>query len=354
MASTGADFTPFDIDLVSENACRPTVGMRRFMSAADVGDEERGEDPTVRELEALVAELTGKAAAVFMPSGTMCNVIAFFVWCAPGDTMLLHEDTHPVYSKYAGPHIHNRLDLCKLAGERGVLTSAAIDRGLVGIAQAGGTARLLSLENTHNRSGGSIWSVAQTEEACDAAHAHGLSTHLDGARLLNAVAASGVSTVKYCAPFDSAWIDLSKGLGCPMGAVMAGDARFVAEARNAKYLFGGVTHKAGMMAAAGIYALQHHVERLAEDHERASELAAGLACISGVELAQESVDTNLVYLDIEVTGLTAEQLLVRLAVAGVRMKQIDETKLRAVTHLDITSAQVGAVVAAVEAAVAAV
>ena len=138
-----------------------------------------------------------------------------------------------------------------------------------------------------------------------------------------------------------------------MGAVMAGDARFVAEARNAKYLFGGVTHKAGMMAAAGIYALQHHVERLVEDHERASELAAGLACISGVELAQESVDTNLVYLDIEATGLTAEQLLARLAVAGVRMKQIDETKLRAVTHLDITSAQVGAVVAAVEAAVAA-
>ncbi len=352
MTSAASRFTPFEIDLVSDNASRPTAGMRRFMCAADVGDEERGEDPTVRELEELVADLTGKAAAVFMPSGTMCNVIAFFVWCAPGDAMLLHEDTHPVYSKYAGPHIHNRLELHKLAGERGVLTGETIERALRRIASVDGAARLLTLENTHNRSGGSVWPLVQLEEACRTARAHGLATHLDGARLLNAVAASGVSAAEYCAPYDSAWIDLSKGLGCPMGAVMAGDEQFVAETREAKYLFGGVTHKAGMMAAAGIYALRHHLERLVEDHERATALANGLAGISGVELAQESVDTNLVYFDVAASGLTAAESLARLAVAGVRMKQIDETRVRAVTHLDITSAQVTAAVAAVEAAVA--
>lgn len=352
MASGDSRFTPFEIDLVSDNASRPTAGMRRFMCAADVGDEERGEDPTVRALEELVAELTGKAAAVFMPSGTMCNVIAFFVWCAPGEAMLLHEDTHPVYSKYAGPHIHNRLELHKLTGERGVLRADTIERALRQIASDEGVGRLLSLENTHNRSGGSIWSLTQTEEACGTASAHGLATHLDGARLLNAVAASGVSAAAYCAPFDSAWIDLSKGLGCPMGAVMAGDERFVADAREAKYLFGGVTHKAGMMAAAGIYALRHHVERLVEDHDRATELASGLARLRGVELAQEIVETNLVYFDVAASGLSAAQLLARLAVAGVRMKQIDETRVRAVTHLDITSERVTTAVTAVEAALA--
>ena len=233
-----------------------------------------------------------------------------------------------------------------------MLTGETIEGALRRLASVDGAARLLTLENTHNRSGGSVWPLAQVEQACRTARARGLATHLDGARLLNAVAASGVSAAEYCAPFDSAWIDLSKGLGCPMGAVMAGDERFVAEAREAKYLFGGVTHKAGMMAAAGIYALRHHVERLVEDHERATALANGLAGISGVELAQESVDTNLVYFDVAASGLTAAESLARLAVAGVRMKQIDETRVRAVTHLDITSAQVTAAVAAVEAAVA--
>lgn len=350
MTSGDGGFAPFPIDLVSDNACHPTAGMRRFMAAAAVGDEERSEDPTVRQLEELVADLTGKASAVFMPSGTMCNVVAFFVWCRPGEAMLLHEETHPVYSKYAGPHIHNRIELHKLAGRCGVLAGETVERALREIDSAGGTARLLTLENTHNRSGGSVWSLSETEEACRAARAHGLATHLDGARLLHAVAASGVSAAEYCAPFDSAWIDLSKGLGCPMGAVMAGDEQFVEAARQAKYLFGGVTHKSGMMAAAGIYALRHHVERLVEDHERAEELASGLSGIRGVELDQERVDTNLVYIDIAGSGLTAAELLVRLASAGVRMKQIDETRVRAVTHLDITSAHVRTAVAAVEAA----
>ena len=324
--------------------------MREFMSAADVGDEERGEDPTVRELEDMVAELTDKPAAVFMPSGTMCNVVAFHVWCEPGDAVLLHEDTHPVYSKYAGPHIHNRLELRKLSGRRGVLSAEAIERELDTFASNDPPARLLGIENTHNRTGGSVWPLSEVEAASDAARARGLSVHVDGARLLNAVAASGTTAAEYCAPVDSAWIDLSKGLGCPMGAVMAGDEEFVARARQTKYLFGGVTHKAGMMAAAGIYALRHHVERLSDDHARARELAAGLDTLEGVEIAQERVETNIVYFDVAACGLTAEQVLARLAEAGVRMKQISETKIRAVAHLDITAAEVGGALEAVAAA----
>ena len=328
--------------------------MREFMCSADVGDEERSEDPTVCELERIVAALAGKEAAVFMPSGTMCNVVAFDVWCDAGDTLLLHDDTHPVYSKYAGPHIHKRLELQTLAGGYGVMGAASIEDALRGVRDRGGAARLLSVENTHNRTGGSVWSLADIDAACEAARAHGLATHLDGARLLNAVAASGVSTADYCAPFDSAWIDLSKGLGCPMGAVMVGDERFVAKAREAKYLFGGVTHKAGMMAAAGIYALRHHVERLSEDHDRATELAGGLAELTGVAIAQERIDTNLVYFDVAASGLSSRDLLARLSASSVRMKQIDATKLRAVTHLDITSAHVQTAVTAVEAALAGV
>ena len=190
----------------------------------------------------------------------------------------------------------------------------------------------------------------QIEEASQAARAGGLAVHLDGARLLNAVAASGASAAEHCVPVDSAWIDLSKGLGCPMGAVMAGEAEFVARAREAKYLFGGVTHKAGMMAAAGIYALRHHVERLGEDHARARELAALLGNLDGVELVQERVESNIVYFEVRASGLDAARVLAQLAQAGVRMKQISETRIRAVTHLDITSNDVATAAAALEGA----
>ncbi len=350
MTWASRDFQPFEIDLVSDNASRPSQAMREFMVAADVGDEERGEDPTVRELEEMAAELMGKPAAAFMPSGTMCNVVAFDVWCEHGDGLLLHEDTHPVYSKYAGPHIHHRLELHTLPGERGVLSPAAIEAKIAAVVGAGGRPRLLSLENTHNRTGGSVWSLEAIAAASEVARTHDLRVHVDGARMLNAVVSSGVSAADYCAPVDSAWIDLSKALGCPMGAVMAGSEEFVTRVRQAKYLFGGITHKAGMMAAAGIYALRHHVRRLTDDHARALELAEGLAVLDGVELAQERVETNIVYFDVAPAGLDAALVLDEIARAGVRMKQISETTIRAVTHLDIARADTDRAVSAVESA----
>ena len=244
------------------------------MSRAPVGDEEFGEDRTVAELESAVAELTGKEAALFMPSGTMCNLVAFFVHCNPEDEILVHEDSHPVYSSYAGPTVPGRACLRTLSGERGVITGAQVANALRE-APNSRRIRLISLENTHNRSGGSIWPVETAENTCRVARAHGLATHLDGSRLLNAVVASGTPAAAFCAPFDSVWIDLTKGLGCPTGAVLAGSKSFIAESRRAKYFFGGVMHKAGIAAAAGVYALRHNVDRLQEDHARAAELARG-------------------------------------------------------------------------------
>jgi threonine aldolase len=290
-----------------------------------VGDEEHGEDPTVRELEDAVARLIGKEDAVFMPSGTMANIVSYFVHCGAEGEIIVHEDSHPVYSGYAGPAVPGRAQLRRLAGAAGIVTAERIGEALD---RAPHRARLLSLENTHNRSGGSVCPIAAIESACAGAHARGLATHLDGARLLNAVAASGVRASEYCAPFESAWIDLSKGLGCSSGAVLAGILDFVAEARRAKYLFGGVMHKTGMLAAAGLYALEHHVERLRDDHAHASALAYGLEELPGIELLQDRVETNIVYFSIEKTGLETAELLSLLAPSGIRFKGSSTFKLR--------------------------
>jgi threonine aldolase len=340
---------PFEIDLFSDNACRPTEEMRRFMAQAVVGDEEHGEDPTVRALESRVAELTGKPAAVFMPSGTMSNIVAYFVHCGREGEVLIHEDSHPMYSGYGGPAVPGRPLLRPLSGASGLLGEDDIARELTGTEHA---IRLLSLENTHNRSGGSIWPLAALQGACRVARSNGLATHLDGARLLNAVAATGLSPAAYCSPFDSAWIDLSKGLGCPSGAVLVGSETFVSDARRTKYLFGGVLHKAGILAAAGIYALDHHVDRLQDDNAHAALLAHRLQELPGIELAQDRVETNIVYFSVERTGLDAASVLSFLAPHGIRLKPISTFKLRAVTHLDIREEHVFRVIDMVRTALA--
>lgn len=334
---------PYEIDLISDNASQPTEAMRQSMARAPVGDEEFGEDPTVRELEELAAGLTGKEAALFMPSGTMCNIVAYFVHCGDEGEVLIDQDSHPVYSGYGGPAVRGRPLLRCVPGVRGVVGAAQIE----GTVRFHDRVRVVSLENTHNRSGGSVWPRAELEAACSAAHALGLVTHLDGARLPNACVASGLSWAEACAPFDSAWIDLSKGLGCPTGAVLVGSTGFIDEAREAKYLFGGLTHKAGMAAAAGLYAFRHHVDRLQDDHAHAAALARGLEGIPGVRIAQAAVETNIVYFDLVGFPLTADGLLRELAPASIRFKALGPTRLRAVTHLGIRPEHVPRVVDAV-------
>jgi threonine aldolase len=324
------------IDLYSDTMTKPTPAMRQRMAEAEVGDEQKGEDPTVNRLQDIVAELLGKEAAVYLPSGTMCNEISFAVWARTGDEMIIHRDAHPVHFEVGGPAYLARLMVYPLDGPRGLFTAAQVEEAIRPDSPHYPRSRLVEVENTHNMGGGSIWPLAQVQAVCAMAHRYGLVTHLDGARLLNAVVASGVSAKAYAEPFDSAWIDLSKGLGCPVGAVLAGSHEFIKAARRLKHLFGGAMRQAGIIAAAGVYALEHHVARLAEDHEHARRLAQVLAELPGVSLNPADVETNIIIFDVGATGRPAKEIGERLEKEGVRVSVMGRTKLRAVTHLDVS------------------
>ena len=324
------------IDLYSDTMTKPTPAMRKYMAEAEVGDEQKGEDPTVNRLQDMVAELLGKEAAVYLPSGTMCNEISFAVWARTGDEMILHRDSHPAHFEGGGPAYMARIMLYPLDGPRGMFTPEQVEEAIRPDSPHFPRSRIVEIENTHNMGGGSVWPLPQLQEVCATAHRHGLITHLDGARLLNAVVASGVPASAYAAPFDAAWIDLSKGLGCPVGAVLAGSREFIKDARRLKHLFGGAMRQAGIIAAAGVYALQHHVARLAEDHAHAKMLAEALAELPTVSLHPAEVETNMIFMDVSATGRPAQALAEQLEQHGVRVSVIGRTRLRAVTHLDVS------------------
>jgi threonine aldolase len=328
------------IDLYSDTMTKPTPAMRRCMAEAEVGDEQKGEDPTVNRLQDMVAELLGKEAAVYLPSGTMCNEVSFAVWARTGDEMILHRDSHPLHFEVGAPAFLARLMLYPVDGPRGLFTPEQVEDAIRPDSPHYPRSRIVEVENTHNMGGGSIWPLAQLQAVCAAAHRHGLVAHLDGARLLNAVVATGIPARAYAEPFDSAWIDLSKGLGCPVGAVLAGSRDFIKEARRLKHLFGGAMRQAGIIAAAGVYALQHHVERLAEDHAHAQLLARALAELPTVALDPADVETNIVIFDVRASGRPAQAIAAQLEREGVRVSVVGRTKLRAVTHLDISRADI--------------
>ncbi len=324
------------IDLYSDTMTKPTPAMRKCMAEAEVGDEQKGEDPTVNRLQDMVAELLGKEAAVYLPSGTMCNEISFAVWGHMGDEMILHRDAHPVHFEVGGPAYLARLMLYPLDGPRGMFTAAQVEEAIRPESPHYPRSRIVEIENTHNMGGVSIWPLAQLQAVCAMAHRYGLMTHLDGARLLNAVVATGIPARTYAEPVDSAWIDLSKGLGCPVGAVLAGSHAFIKDARRLKHLFGGAMRQAGIIAAAGVYALEHHVARLAEDHAHATMLAQSLAALPAVSLNPMDVETNIIIFDVGASGREAKEIGERLEKAGVRVSVLGRTKLRAVTHLDVS------------------
>jgi threonine aldolase len=324
------------VDLFSDTVTRPTEPMRRFMCAAEVGDEQQREDPTVNFLQDMVAELLGKEAALFLPSGTMCNQVAFAVHCRPGDEILLQELAHPLLYEVGGASAMVGAILRPLPGLRGQFTADQVREAIRPPAYYMPRTRALSVEQTSNVTGGVCWPLERIEGVCAVAHAGGLVTHMDGARLLNAVVATGVPARQFAAAFDSVWIDLSKGLGAPVGAVLAGSGAFIEEAWRYKQRFGGAMRQAGIIAAAGVYALRHHVDRLAEDHERARQLARGLAELRGVAIDPELVETNIVIFDVSGTGLSGDDFAGRtLASHGVRFSVLGPTTVRAVTHLDI-------------------
>jgi threonine aldolase len=266
----------------------------------------------------------------------MCNEISFAVWARTGDEMVLHRDSHPVHFEVGGPAFLARMMLYPLDGPRGLFTAEQVEDAIRPDSPHYPRSRIVEVENTHNMGGGSIWPLPQLQAVCAMAHRHGLVAHMDGARLLNAVVASGIPAKTYAQSFDSVWIDLSKGLGCPVGAVLAGSREFIKDARRLKHLFGGAMRQAGIIAAAGVYALQHHVERLAEDHVHAKMLAQALAELPTVRLNPADVETNIVIFDVSASGRSAREVAERLQKEGVRVSDAGRTKLRAVTHLDVS------------------
>jgi len=339
------------VDLYSDTVTRPTPAMRRAMAEAEVGDEQNREDPTVNRLQAMVAELLGHEAALFMPSGTMCNQVAFAVHCRAGDEILLHETAHPLLYEAGGPAPVCGAVMRQLRGPRGQFTAADVRQTINPPVHYMPRSRVVSVEQTANIVGGVCWPVQVLCDISQVAHDAGLVCHMDGARLLNAVVATGTSAAAFAAPFDSVWIDLTKGLGAPVGAVLAGSRDFIEQAWVFKQRFGGAMRQAGIVAAAGIYALEHHVTRMADDHERAKTLARGLAKIPGVEIDAERVETNIVIFDIRGTGVSGDEFDRRTQErSGVRFSILGPTLCRAVTHLDLPADAVEKGLAAADAA----
>lgn len=344
---------PVRIDLYSDTRTKPTPAMRRAMAEAEVGDEQAFEDPTVNRLCRMAAELLGKEDAVFLPSGTMCNQISFRVWCEPGDEIILDQIAHPATSEAGGPSAMAGAAMRALQGRRGMFTAEQVRQAIREERRHNPRSKVLAVENTVNFGGGAVWPLAQIKEVCAVASERGLKTHMDGARLMNAVVASGVSARDYAAPFDSVWLDLSKGLGCPIGAVLAGSREFIARVWRFKQQWGGAMRQAGIVAAAGVYALEHHVARLAEDHGNARRFARAIAQIPGVKLCFETVDTNIVFFDVSGTGRNAGDVHERLLAMGIRMGPRNEREFRAVFHLDVSAAQTDEAAEAVRKACAA-
>ena len=336
---------PVSLDLYSDTRTVPTAGMRRAMYDAPVGDEQAGEDPSTNELLTLVADLLGHEEAVLLPSGTMCNEIAFAVHCRPGDEMFLDENAHPLTSEGGGPAALAGAMVHPIRGTNGIFDATQLEDAVRPQNRYSPRARLVSVEQTAGRAGGTCWSLSDIEQVARQARDLGLRMHMDGARLLNAVVATGISAREFCAPFDSVWIDLSKGLGCPVGGVLAGDAAFIDDAWRIKQRIGGSMRQSGIIAAAGVYALRNHVDRLADDHGNARLFAESIAQHPHVRVDLECVQTNIVMFDLVDTELTAFELAEQLVRnAGIRISTVHAKRNRVVTHLGIDSDQiVGAV-----------
>jgi threonine aldolase len=323
------------VNLWSDTQTRPSEGMRRAIASAEVGDEQRGADPTVNALQERVAELLGHEAALFLPSGTMCNQIAVRLHVQPGEALILHRTAHPIVAEAGGAAAHAGAMIAAVDGDGGMFDGDAV-RGALSVPGNRYEARsaLVNVEQTTNMGGGRVWPLDQVQDVLAATREAGLKAHLDGARLMNAVVASGVAAIDWASGFDTAWIDFTKGLGAPVGACMAGSAALIEEAWRLKQMMGGALRQAGIVAAAGMYALDHNVERLAEDHENARVLAEGLAELPSVSIDASKVETNIVIFEVD----DARQRWTELAEAGVEVTPIGPQRLRAVTHLDVDRA----------------
>jgi len=334
------------VDLASDTKTRPTPAMRRAMAEAEVGDEQAFEDPTVNALCERSAELLGHEAAVFLPSGTMANQIAFRLLTRPGDEVLVEASTHPLHFESGGPAANAYCMFRPLAGERGKVTAAQVTDAIRGGYRHHPRTSVVAIENTTNMGGGAVWTVDEVAAVAAAAREKGAKVHMDGARLANAAVAAGVPLAAYGRLCDTVWLDFSKGLGAPVGACLAGSRDAVHEAWRIKQQLGGAMRQAGIIAAAALHALDHHLERLAEDHARAAALAAAIRELPGLELLNPPVETNLVFFSTAGSDWSAPALSEALAAKGVRIGAMGPEALRACTHLDVDDAGIEAAIGA--------
>jgi threonine aldolase len=326
------------IDLFSDTNCNPTPAMRSYMCQAQVGNEVAGEDPTVNQLIAKVCELLDKEAGIFMPSGTMCNGVAYRVWCKrPGDRIFFDQHAHAANMAAGLPSGLANATAVSIECERGIFSAAQLKKAIG--AKSGYNipqARIISIEQTTNLGGGAIWSLTQLKEIRHIAHEYDLRVHMDGARLFNAVVASDISAKEFCRYTDSVWIDFAKGLGAPMGAVLCGDKHFIEEAWYYKFQQGGAMHQVGILAAGCLYALDNHIARLTEDHKHAQLLGNLLADHPNIQINPKDIETNIVIFSLYNSKLSAHEVASQLLAKGIRLLATDAKTLRAIIHMDIS------------------
>ena len=321
-------------DFYSDTKTKPTRAMRETVLDADVGDEQKGEDATTNQLCERVAALLGKEAAVYLPSGTLCNEIAIRVHVRPGEEIICERVSHIVIAEGGGPAALSGAMIKALDGDRGMLDPEQVRAAIAPGTRYTPKSCLLSVEQTANLSGGAVWPVEQLQAVAEIAREAGLATHMDGARLMNAVVKSGVSAAEHCAGYDSCWLDFSKGLGAPVGAVLAGSAEFIDRAWIFKQQFGGAMRQSGVLAAMCHYALDHHIERLAEDHALAQTIAKHVGQLPGVA-GLLPVDTNIVIFDLTAEAPDAAELVRLCEADGLKIGAFGPRRIRVVTHLDV-------------------
>ncbi len=329
------EMQPLRADLRSDTITMPTKAMREAMMNAELGDDVLGDEPTVQALQARVAEMLGKDAACFVPSGTMANQLAIRAQTEPGDEILCHPDSHIYHYESGAPAALAGCSMAFLSGDRGIFDADSIDVHIRPDDHHFPNSKLLVIENTHNRGGGVAWPMEQLESVTRRARSHGLRCHLDGARLWNAAVATGDAPGTIAAHFDTISVCFSKGLGAPAGSVVAGDAATMARVHRFRKMYGGAMRQSGLLAAACIHALDHHVDRLADDHERASRLAEAINECPGFSVELDAVQTNIVYFDVDPTRSSPLELMASLDREGVRMLDIGPRTMRAVTSLAV-------------------
>jgi len=325
------------IDLRSDTVTRPTPAMRKAMAEAEVGDDVFGEDPTVNILQEKVARLLEKEAALFVPSGTMANQLSIKSHTQPGDEVIIESSSHPYNFEGGAGAALSGIQFHCMKGVRGILEASQIEEAIRPEDHHFPVTKLVCLENTHNRGGGTIYPLEKMTEIYRLAQSKGLLVHLDGARLWNASVATGNKPYEYAQWADSVSVCLSKGLGAPIGSLVAGSKPFVDRIHRFRKMFGGGMRQAGIIAAAGIYALDYHLERLKEDHQNAKRLAVGLKEFRGVSIDPKHVETNIVIFDITDTGITGSQVAEAIKKEGILIHALGKTQIRLVTHLDVSN-----------------